>query len=111
LHQQHFPYTTLFRSTIANYLADAPTDDIPDDHPAVVEARQEVESRIETLLSIDGERTVDSFHKELGNIVWEYCGMERNEEGLTKAIGMIRELREEFWRNVKVTGVNEELNQ
>lgn len=97
--------------TMANYLADAPTDDIPDDHPAVVEARQEVESRIETLLSIDGERTVDSFHKELGNIVWEYCGMERNEEGLTKAIGMIRELREEFWRNVKVTGVNEELNQ
>lgn len=97
--------------TMANYLADAPTDEIDDDHPAVAQARQDVESRIDTLLSINGERTVDSFHKELGQIMWEYCGMERSAEGLAKAIGMIRELRGEFWRNVKVTGVNEELNQ
>src|SRR5699024_12699586 len=59
--------------TMANYLADAPTDDIDHDHPAVVQARQEVESRIETLLSIDGERTVGSFRKELGHIAGEYC--------------------------------------
>src|SRR5699024_3835145 len=61
--------------------------------------------------SINGNRTVDSFHRELGKILWEYCGMERNEEGLKKAIGLIRELRDEFWSNVKVTGENEELNQ
>lgn len=68
-------------------------------------------SRIDKLLSIDGERTVDSIHKELGHIMWEYCGMERNEEGLRKAIDKIRELRQEFWTNVKVLGSNDELNQ
>ncbi|MCY6525046.1 hypothetical protein OYG11_12675, partial [Actinobacillus pleuropneumoniae] len=76
-----------------------------------VEARQAVESRINKLLTINGTRTVDSIHKELGHIMWEYCGMERSEAGLIKAIGLIRNLRNEFWTNVKVTGVNEELNQ
>ncbi|MFT4299650.1 MAG: fumarate reductase/succinate dehydrogenase flavoprotein subunit [Aeromicrobium sp.] len=99
-------------STLPDYLAGStgftPVDN---DHPAVIAARKEVEERIETLLSINGSRTVDSFHKELGHIMWEYCGMERTEEGLVKAIGLIRELKKEFWRDVKVTGVNEELNQ
>ena len=67
--------------------------------------------RIEALLSVNGTRTVDSFHKELGHIMWEYCGMERTEEGLKTAIAKIDELREEFWRDVKVTGVNEDFNQ
>jgi succinate dehydrogenase / fumarate reductase flavoprotein subunit len=98
-------------NTIADYLASGPYEKIADDHPAVVEAREAVEERVQRLLSINGSRTVDSFHKELGHIMWEYCGMERTEEGLIKAIGMIRELRDEFWRDVKVTGVNEELNQ
>jgi succinate dehydrogenase / fumarate reductase flavoprotein subunit len=98
-------------NTIANYLADSPFEPVPDDHPAVVEAREAVEQRIATFLSIDGNRTVDSFHKELGHIMWEHCGMERSEEGLTKAIEQIRALKAEFWSNVKVTGVNEELNQ
>jgi succinate dehydrogenase / fumarate reductase flavoprotein subunit len=98
-------------NTIADYLASGPYEKVADDHPAVLEARAAVEERVNTLLSINGTRTVDSFHKELGQIMWEYCGMERNEEGLIKAIGMIRELKADFWSNVKVTGVNEELNQ
>ena len=97
--------------TIANYLAHSPFNPIDESHPRVVEARAAVEDRINTLLTIQGDRTVDSFHKELGHIMWEYCGMERTEEGLVKAIGLIRELKDEFWKNVKVTGVGEELNQ
>lgn len=97
--------------TLANYLADGPYDKVDDSHPAVVEAKKAVEDRIATFLSINGTRTVDSYHKELGQIMWDYCGMERTEEGLTKAIGMIRDLKVDFWANVKVTGVNEELNQ
>jgi len=62
-------------------------------------------------LTINGTKTVDHFHKALGHIMWEYCGMARNAEGLTKAKGMIQELRKEFWRDVKVLGANEELNQ
>ncbi|KAA1374585.1 fumarate reductase/succinate dehydrogenase flavoprotein subunit [Aeromicrobium fastidiosum] len=98
-------------NTLANYLADGPFEKVADDHPAVVEAKQAVEQRIATFLGINGTRTVDSYHKELGQIMWDYCGMERTEEGLTKAIGMIRDLKTDFWANVKVTGVNEELNQ
>ena len=98
-------------NTIKDYLAKAPFEKIGQDHPAVVEALADVNDRVNRLLSIQGTRTVDSFHKELGNIMWEYCGMERTEEGLKFAIGRIRELREEFWSNVKVTGVNEDFNQ
>ena len=98
-------------NTINDYLSKAPFDKVEQDHPAVVEALAAVNERIGRLLSIQGTRTVDSFHKELGNIMWEYCGMERTEEGLKYAIGRIRELREEFWSNVKVTGVNEDFNQ
>ncbi len=98
-------------NTINDYLSKAPFDKVDQDHPAVVEALTEVNERVNRLLSIQGTRTVDSFHKELGNIMWEYCGMERTEEGLKFAIGRIRELREEFWSNVKVTGVNEDFNQ
>ncbi|MCW2840788.1 MAG: fumarate reductase/succinate dehydrogenase flavoprotein subunit [Aeromicrobium sp.] len=98
-------------NTLANYLADGPYEKIDDSHEAVVEARRAVEERIATFLSINGTRTVDSFHKELGHIMWEYCGMERTEEGLIKAIGLIRDLKQAFWSDVKVTGVNEELNQ
>ena len=98
-------------NTIRDYLAKGPFEALSDDDPAVAEARAAVEARTEKLLSINGERTVDSFHKELGNIMWEYSGMERTEEGLNKAIGLIRGLREEFWRNVKVLGSADTLNQ
>ena len=98
-------------NTIRNYLADGPFPAVAEDAPEVVEARQDVEQRLQHFLTCNGERTVDSIHKELGSIMWEYCGMERSEEGLKKAIGLIRELKKEFWTNVKVLGTNEQLNQ
>ncbi|WP_211275520.1 fumarate reductase/succinate dehydrogenase flavoprotein subunit [Actinoplanes rectilineatus] len=98
-------------NTISNYLASGPFPKIDESREEVVEARTQVEDRIAKLLSIDGDRTVDSFHRELGHIMWEYCGMERTEEGLTKAVGLIRALKEEFWTRVKVPGKGEELNQ
>lgn len=98
-------------NTINDYLAGGPFEKLDENHPEAVAAKEQVISRIDKLLSIQGSRTVDSFHKELGQIMWEYCGMERTEEGLTKAIERIRELRAEFWRDVKVLGTNDELNQ
>ncbi len=98
-------------NTIREYLADGPFDAIDESHPEVVAARTEVEDRIQKFLSINGTRTVDSYHKELGNIMWEYCGMERTEDGLRKAIDMIRELKADFWSNVKVLGTADSLNQ
>ncbi|GLY93422.1 fumarate reductase/succinate dehydrogenase flavoprotein subunit [Actinoplanes sp. NBRC 103695] len=97
-------------NTINNYLAGGPFGDISD-RPEVASALSSVESRVQKLLDVDGDRTVDSFHRELGHIMWEYCGMERTEEGLTKAIGLIRGLRDEFWTRVKVPGTGEQLNQ
>ncbi|WP_422739408.1 fumarate reductase/succinate dehydrogenase flavoprotein subunit [Micromonospora sp. WMMD729] len=98
-------------TTIANYLASGPLDKVDASHPAAVEARTDVEDRIQRLLAVNGDRTVDSFHRELGQIMWEHCGMERSEAGLRKAIGEIRDLREQFWQRVKVSGTGEELNQ
>ncbi len=98
-------------NTVNDYLADAPFEKLSTDHPAVVEAVESAKARVSRLLSIQGTRTVDSFHKELGLIMWEYCGMYRTEEGLIKAIGLIQELKQEFWSNVRVTGVNEDFNQ
>ena len=98
-------------NTIRDYLAKGPFTPLAADDPAVVEARTSVEQRTQRLLEVNGERSVDSFHKELGNIMWEYCGMERSEEGLLKAIDLIRGLREEFWRNVRVLGAADTLNQ
>ncbi len=97
--------------TIRDYLADGPFEPVAEDHPAVVEARESVKSRIEHFLTVNGERSVDSYHRELGNIMWEYCGMERTETGLKKAIDLIRSLKEDFYRNVKVLGSAETLNQ
>jgi succinate dehydrogenase / fumarate reductase flavoprotein subunit len=97
-------------NTINDYLAAGPFPDVAAD-PAVTEARQSVLDKLDRLLSINGDRTVDSFHRELGHIMWEYCGMERTAEGLTKAIGLIGGLRDEFWTRVKVPGTGEQLNQ
>ncbi|HEX5598224.1 MAG TPA: succinate dehydrogenase (quinone) flavoprotein subunit, partial [Micromonosporaceae bacterium] len=98
-------------NTISDYLADGPFDAVDASHPEAVSARGEVEERLARLLAVNGDRTVDDFHRELGQIMWDYCGMERTEEGLRKAIDLIRGLREEFWQRVKVTGECEELNQ
>ncbi|NBE84219.1 fumarate reductase/succinate dehydrogenase flavoprotein subunit [Micromonospora rubida] len=98
-------------STIANYLASGPLEKVDASHPAAVEARADVEDRIRRLLAVDGDRTVDSFHRELGQLMWEHCGMERSEAGLRKAIDEIRALREQFWQRVRVPGDGEGLNQ
>ena len=98
-------------NTIRDYLAQPQKEKLTEDHPAVVAAKNSVTERIDALMSINGERSVDSFHRELGNIMWEYCGMERSDEGLRKAIDLIRSLKDEFWRNVRVLGSADTLNQ
>jgi succinate dehydrogenase / fumarate reductase flavoprotein subunit len=97
--------------TLGDYLAGVPQTKIPVDHPEFKKAEQEITAKINKLLSINGNYTIDHFHKRLGKIMWEYCGMARTADGLTKAVGMIQELKKEFWANVKVLGANEELNQ
>ncbi|MFZ5622933.1 MAG: fumarate reductase/succinate dehydrogenase flavoprotein subunit [Gemmatimonadota bacterium] len=98
-------------NTIGDYLASTPLEKVDTSHLAFRQAEAEAEALTSRLLSINGKRTVDSFHRELGKIMWEYCGMARNEQGLKKALSLIPELREEFWRNVTVPGSGEELNQ
>jgi succinate dehydrogenase / fumarate reductase flavoprotein subunit len=98
-------------ATIGDYLADHHLEPVAPDAPEVVEAERAVAERVDTLLSIKGHRTVDSFHRELGHLMWDYCGMERTEEGLRKALDRIPELRREFWSNVSVPGSGATLNQ
>ncbi|PVZ14406.1 fumarate reductase/succinate dehydrogenase flavoprotein subunit [Actinomycetospora cinnamomea] len=98
-------------TTVADYLADAPFDEVPEDHPAVQEAVDAARSRIDKLLSANGNRTVDSFHRELGQLVWDQCGMARSKEGLEKALDRIPSLRAEFWRDVKIVGTGDGFNQ
>jgi succinate dehydrogenase / fumarate reductase flavoprotein subunit len=97
--------------TLGNYLASTKLDKVTSDHAAAKAAKAEVTDRIKKLLSIKGKRTVDSFHRELGKIIWDYCGMARNEKGLKEAIGKVRALKKEFWENVNVLGSEGELNQ
>lgn len=99
-------------STINDYLARAPLSDKPDaSHPEAAEVIAATEDRLNLLLSVDGDRTPDSFHRELGELMWEFCGMARTEQGLRKALDRIPQIREEFWRRIKVPGVGEEFNQ
>ena len=96
--------------TIGDYYANNKTPTPSTDHPEFKKAIEEATNRSKKLLSINGKRTVDDFHKELGHIMWDNCGMARNKEGLQKAIKRIPELREEFWKDVKVTGGADQLN-
>ncbi len=99
-------------NTLNDYLADALREGKPDPKaPEVAEARKSVEDRINRLMALQGTRSVDDFHMALGRIMWEYCGMERRDEGLREAIKQIRALKAEFWRDGKVTGEAMELNQ
>ncbi len=98
-------------NTINDYLAAGPFPKVDVTTPEAAEAVASAKERVEKLMSVQGTRSVDSFHKELGQIMWEYCGMERKEKGLEIAIARIRELREEYWNNVKVTGIADNLNQ
>ena len=89
----------------------SPKDRLRDDHPAFQDVRKQARERLEKLLSAKGKRTVESFHKELGELLWQGCGMARNEKGLTAALEQIPALREEFWRDVRVSSEGEEFNQ
>ncbi len=97
--------------TLGNYLASTKLEKIDSQHPAFQEASNEVSARTSKLLNTKGSRTVDSYHRELGKILWEDCGMARTRAGLEKAIGQIRELRLDYWQNVRVLGSGEEINQ
>jgi len=102
--------------TLGNYLADdIRTTSIPTDHPAFVEAEQKAADRINTLMSIKGKQTVESFHKRLGKIIWDKCGMARNAEGLKQAIEEVQALKAEFWSDVRIpgeiNGMNPELDK
>ncbi len=92
-------------STMPDYLAHSgELEKIDDDHPEVVAALNEAQARIDRMMSIDGNRSADSFHKELGNIMWEYVGMSRSHDGLIHALDLIRKLKKEFWENLRVPG-------
>jgi succinate dehydrogenase / fumarate reductase, flavoprotein subunit len=97
--------------TVSNFLASQKAGVVDESHPAVKDTVAAVEQRLDKLLSIKGTRTPDSFHRELGALVWDECGMARSEAGLKKALAKIPELREQFWRELKVLGSGEELNQ
>jgi succinate dehydrogenase / fumarate reductase flavoprotein subunit len=97
--------------TIQHYLSgEIRIPRMPTERPEFEEAENKVKERINKLMGIKGTRSVDYFHKELGKIMWEYVGMERNEAGLKKAIELIRALRIEFWKDVRITGTTSEMN-
>ncbi len=98
--------------TIGDYLARHMGEEpLPTDHEAFREAESGVQARIEKLLSNDGSRTPESFHRELGRLAWDHCGMSRTREGLLEALAKLPELKERFWREIKVVGDGAELNQ
>jgi succinate dehydrogenase / fumarate reductase flavoprotein subunit len=98
-------------NTLGEYLAGVKLEAVSPDQEEFTAARSEVEERTALLLSINGSRSVDEIHRELGMVMLDKCGMARNEKGLTEAIEQIRVLKKEFWSNIKVPGTGEELNQ
>jgi succinate dehydrogenase / fumarate reductase flavoprotein subunit len=98
-------------ATIGDYLGSSKLPKVGSDHPECRRVEADVAANTRRLLDIKGKRTVDSFHRELGKIMWDYCGMARNASGLKKGLSLIPELRAEFWRNVNVPGSDAELNQ
>jgi succinate dehydrogenase / fumarate reductase flavoprotein subunit len=97
--------------TVGGYLAGTQLPEVTTEHPAFKDTENDARSRLETLLAVNGKRTVDDFHKELGLIMWEYCGMARNNQGLEKARNLVQQLRAEFWENVTVPGSAQDFNQ
>jgi succinate dehydrogenase / fumarate reductase flavoprotein subunit len=98
-------------ATVPDYLATARLEKVDPSHPAFREAEEDVRRRTQALLKVDGRRTVDSFHRELGRLMWDHCGMARSDAGLRQALSKIPDLRAEFHANVRVLGTGEELNQ
>lgn len=97
--------------TLGDFLAKAGPSKVTADHPEVKKVEEEVSARINTFVNSKGKKTVDEFHRELGLIMWDKCGMARNEAGLKEALNQIPKLREEFWENVNVTGSPGTFNQ
>ena len=97
--------------TVAGYLAGRRPQDGSPAHPAFAVVRRETQERVQRLLNVRGQRTVDAFHRELGKLMWDGCGMSRSAAGLTRALAEIPRLRESFWKDVTVLGGGEELNQ
>lgn len=97
--------------TLGNYIASTKLDKVDTTHPAFKEVEAEVTARINRLLSISGKRTVSSYHRELGHLMWEYCGMGRTAEGLQHLLSKLPALRAEFWENINVPGESNDLNQ
>ncbi len=96
--------------TIGDYLSRFPADDVSD-HAAFKDVKNEVQQRIETLLSINGSSTVESLHRQLGRVMWDHCGIVRSREGLEQALQEIPKLRDKFWSDLKIAGHGEQLNQ
>jgi succinate dehydrogenase / fumarate reductase flavoprotein subunit len=97
--------------TLGGYLAGTRFSEVNESHPAFQAAETEVDARVKRLLSIKGKRTVQDFHRDLGRIMWEYCGMSRTDAGLTQARQLVAELKGEFWENVTVPGSHADFNQ
>ena len=97
-------------STLSGYLGLEKLDKVDTQDEAFTEVERHVNEKIGSLLGVAGKTPVDDFHRRLGKIMWEYCGMARHKEGLLKAVGLIKKLREEFWKDVSVVGRGEELN-
>jgi succinate dehydrogenase / fumarate reductase flavoprotein subunit len=97
--------------TMGNYLAGVKPGAVDETHPEAVAVRSQAEAQTTSLLAINGRKTVDDFHRELGKVMWEHCGMGRNRQGLEKALTRIPEIRQEFWENVRVPGEAAQLNQ
>jgi len=98
-------------ATVSNFLADNRPDGLKTDHAAFAEAERDVTDRIQQLLSINGKRSPDSYHREVGNLVWEKCGMARSDQSLKEALAEIPRIREDFYKNVSVLGSSDTLNQ
>ena len=96
--------------TIGNYLAGLPYEPIPTTHSAFLEAEEEVKARINKLLAVQGKHPVDVFHKALGKLMWEHCGMARDAAGLELAAQKIEALQAEFWQDVRIIGRDQDLN-
>jgi len=97
--------------TLGNYLARVAAGGVHHAHPAVLETRAGGKARLDKLLTIGGRTSPDAFHRELGQIIWDHCGMSRNKAGLEKALAVIPEIRERFWRDLNVSGIGGDLNQ
>src|SRR6195256_1102005 len=96
---------------LPNYLSGQMGKRPSSDHPEFKKANNDVRAKIDNLLRVNGKRSLDSIHRELGSLLWDKCGMARNEKGLREALGKIPKLREEFWKNVRVPGDGEDFNQ